>query len=74
MNDKTGPLSAFAVDPLVSDFSFFRMESLNVLACARCLDIFDDFDAAEIGRQPASVREAWKVGRAISELGKRGSR
>ena len=70
-NDGEG---AGPADAIVSDFSGFSIEDLKVFAGARCLDIFDDFDAAEIGRQPASVREAWKVGRAISELGKRGSR
>ena len=67
--DGAGP-----ADAIVSDFSGFSIEDLKVFAGARCLDIFDDFDAAEIGRQPASVREAWNVGRAIAESGKRVSR
>lgn len=67
--DGTGPAEA-----LVSDFSGFGIEDLKVFAGARCLDIFNDFDLAEIGRQPASIREAWKVGRAIAESGKRVSR
>jgi hypothetical protein len=67
--DGAGPAEA-----LVSDFSGFSIEDLKVFAGARCLDIFDDFDESEIGKQPGSVREAWKVGRAISESGKRVSR
>jgi hypothetical protein len=58
----------------VSDFSGFSIADLKVFAAARCLDIFDDFDESEIGTQTASMREAWKVGRAISESGKRLSR
>lgn len=71
--DEREPGASQAEERGISDFSGFSIEDLKVFAGARCLDIFDDFAESEIGNQPASVREAWRVGRAISESGKRAS-
>ena len=40
-------------------------EDLKAFAGSACIDIYDDFDAAEISQQPRSVRLAWSYGRML---------
>ena len=40
-------------------------EDLKAFASSACVNIYDDFDAAEIAQQPRSVRLAWSYGRML---------
>lgn len=67
-------MAALDFEPLVSEYSGLCIDDMTTIAAARCIEVYEDFDKSEIGAQAASVREAWKIGQAISERGDRLSR
>ena len=49
------------------DFVALNKGDLKTVAAGICLEIYKDFDAVEIRRQPESIQRAWCMGRELDK-------
>ena len=62
--------SAIEDDGPYSD-DYISLDDLKNTALSHCMDVYDDFDATEIGAKEESVRRCWEIGKAVYEFDQR---